>query len=197
MGELSFQSLVDLNQRHDEPERFLHILGVTHTALALAFIHGKDPDRAAAAALLHDSSKPLSPKELEADLDRMGAALADEDRPYPKIWHGIHAAAVARRNEDLSRSLGVESLEEVARAVEVHTTADREMSPLAKLLFVADAIEPGRAYAGVDELRRLARTDLDAAFRGVLRRKIEHVREKGGTLSPRAERARIAFTNND
>lgn len=79
--------------------------------------------------------------------------------------------------------------EDVCGAVAVHTTADRDMSLLGKILFVADYTEPTRDFADAPELRRISRVDLEEAFRQCLRSKCRHVLERKRQLSPRAIRA--------
>lgn len=160
----------------------MHILGVAHTAAALAFRHGADPERAALAAWLHDLSKPIPPAEIEADMKRRGGGIEGDDRAAPATWHGPHAALVARQD------FGVVD-EEILQAVALHSTADAGMGMLAKILFLADALEPTREHEGLAESRKLARKDLDAAFVRVLERKTRHVEERGGSVSPRALRA--------
>lgn len=168
----------------------MHVLGVAHTAAALAFRHGADPARAACAAWLHDISKSMPPAEIEADLIRRGAAIDDDDRAHPATWHGPHAAALARGE------LALED-EELACAVALHSTADEGMSQLAKILFLADALEPGREHEGIRELRALARKDLDEAFRRTLERKCRAVQDKGWGLSPRAARAMAHYAGKE
>lgn len=168
------------------PERFGHTLGTTHAAVALAFRHGLDPWAAAAAALAHDGSKSLSPEQIEADLDRLGAPLAEEDRPFPAIWHAIHAAQTARAEWE---PVETDRSEPIAEAIELHSTADALMGPLARALFVADYTEPGRNFEGVDQLRDQARSDLDEGFRRCLASKCKHLKSRGMALSPRARRA--------
>ncbi|MBI1785793.1 bis(5'-nucleosyl)-tetraphosphatase (symmetrical) YqeK [Candidatus Sumerlaeota bacterium] len=185
MVDSTLQRLSDLAHRQLEPKRFLHVLGVTHTAAALAARHGVDP-AAAAAALLHDLSKPMSPEAIEADMKARGLSIPEEERNHPKIWHGVHAAALARA--DYREWLG-ESAEEIAEAVAVHSTADAGISPLAKILFLADALEPSREFEGIDEFRKMSRSDLDGAFAAVLGQKCRHIADRGGQLSPRAARA--------
>ena len=50
---------------------------------------------------------------------------------------------------------------------------------LDKLIYLADMVEYGRKYKGVEELRRLAMEDLDAAAIKGLTDTILYVREKG------------------
>jgi predicted HD superfamily hydrolase involved in NAD metabolism len=182
----SFQMLADDVQHRLSPGRFLHVLGVTHTAVHLAMRHGADPELAAVAGLLHDRSKGMQPDEIRADLERRGQAIPEEDLEHPAVWHGLHAAAVLRQDYEMKDEEGAG---EVCAAVAVHTTADREMTTLAKILFVADYTEPGRDFEGLTELRALSRKDLDEAFKSILVHKCGHVISRGRSLSPRAQRA--------
>lgn len=179
------QSLLDELRARSRPARFLHVLGVTHVAVALAARHGVDPSRAAMAALLHDLSRETPPAELEADLARRGRPVEDDDRPVPPSWHGLHAAARAAEF-GLAPETGLAEIEE---AVRLHTTADAGMGPLARVLYLADSTEPGRVYPQADELRRAARENLDAGFRACVRHKIGYARERGLSIGPRSERA--------
>ena len=52
---------------------------------------------------------------------------------------------------------------DILHSIELHTTGGESMSVLDKVLFVADFIEPGRTFKGVDECRRLVLQDLDTA----------------------------------
>ena len=71
------------------------------------------------------------------------------------MLHAVPGAAAARR-------LFGES-EAVCAAIRWHTTGRAGMTRLEKILYLADMIEPNRDYPGVENLRRLAREDLDAA----------------------------------
>ena len=51
------------------------------------------------------------------------------------------------------------------------------MTLLEKIIFVADYIEEGRSFPGVDELRMLARMDLDQAVLASLKSSIRHLRD--------------------
>jgi len=68
--------------------------------------------------------------------------------------------------EVLRRDWGIDD-EEILDAVRDHVTGSTHMGPIAKVLFVADKLEPGRDryYGGLDGIRALALTDLDGAIR--------------------------------
>jgi len=87
---------------------------------------------------------------------------------------GVTGAAVARDR------FGVPL--EIENAIRWHTTGKPDMTTLEKVLYMADYIEPSRDFDGVDELRRLAYTDLDAAMVLGLKMSLEDL--KAGGITP-------------
>jgi len=67
----------------------------------------------------------------------------------------------------------------VVEAIRWHTSGRVGMSTLEKIIYVADYMEPNRSFPGVEELRRLAFEDLDAAMRMGLEMTMEHLRNQG------------------
>ena len=65
------------------------------------------------------------------------------------------------------------------------------MTPLDKIIYFADMIEPGRDYDGVDELRRLAReASLSEMTLAGLSHSIAFVVSRGGLVHPCTVEAR-------
>ncbi len=186
----SYQSLLDHLESALLPARFLHVLGVTHTAVQLASRHGLDCDLAAAAGLIHDRSKEIPPAQIEEELNRRGIQIPAEDRDYPAIWHGLHAATWLRLDSQWDAGPDLETL---AEAVEHHSTGDPTFGSLGKLLFVSDSLEPGRYFDGIEGLREEARQDLEGAYKSCLAVKCRYMIEKRKqTVHPRALRALAA-----
>ena len=73
-------------------------------------------------------------------------------------------------------------------AIARHTLGAGAMSRLDKILYVADFSAPQRDFAAAARVRRLARRDLDAAFREVVRLKLFYVLKSGGALHPQTVR---------
>ena len=63
-----------------------------------------------------------------------------------------------------------------------HTTGRAGMSTLEKVVFLADAIEPGRNYPGVEEVREAAEKGLDEGCLRSMLGTIEHVQDQGAYL---------------
>lgn len=138
-------------------KRFAHTVGVAAEAERLARIHGADPAKAGLAGWLHDCAKGIPVERQVEECDRLGVPLDEWTRACPPVVHGELGAFFARRD------YGVDD-PEVLQAIRRHTVGAADMSPLDKVVFVADLVEPGRSFEGVERLRELAETDLDEAI---------------------------------
>jgi nicotinate-nucleotide adenylyltransferase len=79
--------------------------------------------------------------------------------------------------------------EAVVSAIECHTTGKAAMNMLEKIIYVADYMEPNRDFPGVEELRKLAYSDMDAALERGLRMTLEHLARQGAEVSPTSREA--------
>ena len=85
-------------------KRYEHTLNVKKMAVKLAKIYGEDEERAALAALLHDSAKEISKDEMCAIMQAHPEyAEGGEARPTP-VWHGVCASILARTEWGVRRS---------------------------------------------------------------------------------------------
>lgn len=157
--------------------RFIHVLGVEKTAIALAKKYGGNVEQAALAGLTHDYAKERSDDEFELAIRRDGYDL-DLLRYGNAIWHGLVGA------DFVQRELGIED-EAVLRAIRLHTTGAAQMTLLDKILYVADYIEPGRNFPGVEEARKLAEVDLDAAVSYETKHTLLHLIENEQLVYPK------------
>lgn len=141
------------------PDMLEHVDQTAHLARKLAAIHGVDRDRAELAALLHDIADRYSDVELLILAERYDLPVSLTEARVPKLLHGKVAAEILRRE------WGIRD-DELLDAIADHITGSVRMSPLAKVVFVADKLEPGRDrhYHGLDPIRDLAMVDLDAAL---------------------------------
>ncbi|MCW1927057.1 bis(5'-nucleosyl)-tetraphosphatase (symmetrical) YqeK [Bhargavaea beijingensis] len=136
--------------------RYQHVLRVTGTAMILADRFGEDKEKAETAALLHDVAKAMTKEELKRIVESEGDP-AGVLGFHHELWHGPAGAAIAREE------FGIRDAEILA-AVRFHTTGRAGMSCLEKIIFVADMIEPGRAFPGIEGLRAEAERSLDSAL---------------------------------
>ena len=153
-------------------KRYQHTLNVRRMAVKLAKRWGADPEKAALAALLHDTAKEL-PREEMLQILNDNAIMAEnaQNRPSP-VWHGICAAILAQTQ------WGVED-EEVLSAIRCHTTGKPGMSLLDEIVFLADMTSAERDYPEVDYLRKLEKKDIHQAIREALEMNLHWLEESG------------------
>jgi len=153
------------------PNRVQHVTACEASALDLAKRWSADPDDAREAAILHDITKKFG---LELHL----RVLEDHDVPLRKIQYAGEKLIHAKTGALLAKSVfGVS--DDVYDAISWHTTGRAGMSTLEKVIYIADYIEATRDFAGVEELRRLAFEDLDAAMMKGLEMTIADVQARG------------------
>lgn len=137
--------------------RFKHTLGVASTAVTLAERFGADGGKAELAGLLHDFCKFWDKGRMREIIEKE-PSIPDDLLDYDKeLWHAPVGAFVVRQE------LGIED-QEVLDAISFHTSGRPGMGKLEKILWLADYIEPGRQFPGVDEIRELAEQNLDLAL---------------------------------
>ena len=179
---LPFAALRELSLAQHDPKRVPHVLGCCETAVRLAQRWGENCADAARAGILHDVTKALSFTDQLLLCKKYAIMSENRENTAREIFHGKTAAAVARE-------LFGEN-ENVCRAIEWHTTGRAGMSRLEKILYLADYIEPNRAMPGLEHLRALAYSDLDAAMVCGLDMTLSYLREKGKIPDPASTEAR-------
>jgi nicotinate-nucleotide adenylyltransferase len=146
---------------------------------------GADETDAARAGILHDVTKALDgPLQLTLCAE-YGTILTDFEIKYPKTLHALTGALVAERIFGEN--------EAVVNAIRHHTTGKADMSLLEKIIYVADYMEPNRDFPGVEDLRRLAFSDLDGALKLGLQMTLEHLKQQGAEVSPESRDALAYF----
>ncbi|MBX5466829.1 MAG: bis(5'-nucleosyl)-tetraphosphatase (symmetrical) YqeK [Firmicutes bacterium] len=159
------------------PHRRGHIHRVTALLVALAERHGLDRQAGWWAGMGHDLAREMARDALLAEARRLGLAIGPAEAAEPLLLHGPVAAAWLRE-----RGIGGSAAWE---AIRYHTTAGPGLGPLAKALFIADGVEPGRGeYPGRADLEALAFRDLDAAYCAVVASSAAYLERRGLTRHP-------------
>jgi len=163
-------------EKRVSPSLLAHCSGVAATASDLARRWGASAADAAIAGWLHDYCKELGADVLLADARRLDVAVGplEERRPVQLLHAPVAAAELAR--------LGVSEV--CCAAVRRHTVGGAGMNTLERCVYLADAIEPGRSYDGVDELRRLSTESLPEAVAWSARRTLRRLVERRRPVHP-------------
>jgi predicted HD superfamily hydrolase involved in NAD metabolism len=134
---------------HVSQARLAHCLRVESTAQMLASRFNVEPELVAPAALLHDLCREYTEDSLLKLAGNFGIVIDDIEKAEPVLLHGSVAAALTRTE------LGIDN-PDVLEAISFHITGGPGVSALAKLIYIADFIEPGRAYQVAGILREEA-----------------------------------------
>ncbi|WP_100488655.1 bis(5'-nucleosyl)-tetraphosphatase (symmetrical) YqeK [Sporolactobacillus pectinivorans] len=171
-------------------KRYRHSLGVSETAVKLAEKYGADVEKARLAGMLHDIAKYFSDEELKAVILRRSDISDDFLNYSDKLWHAPVGAAYVQEH------MGIDD-REILDAMTYHTTGRNEMSLLEKIIFLADYIEPGRDFPGVDVVRETAAVSLDDAVLQELQKTIIHLLEKRQSVYPKTFEAYNDFVKKN
>lgn len=155
--------------------RYEHTLNVVQCADDLAVRYHCDVKKARMAALLHDCAKNYSDAEL-IELAKTEKITVDAiTATNPQLLHGPVGAVIAMKE------YGIED-EDILNAIKYHTTGRIGMSDLEKIIYLADYVEPGRQFPGVEDLRQSVNESLDQAMIEALTHTIRYIASKGGLL---------------
>lgn len=150
-------SLMNVIQLKIGEKRFNHTLGVVDTALKLSKTYNCDEEKVEIAALLHDCAKYKDRLYLLKMANDFDIILDDTMKYEMELIHGPLGAKIAKETYKIDDI-------DILNAIEYHSTGRENMSLLEKIIYIADYIEPGRSFPGVEEIRELAFIDLDKAL---------------------------------
>lgn len=173
-----------------EPERFNHVLGVVDSAAKLAEAYDGNIEKAVIGAMIHDCAKNMTDEEIMNIVESNGYEADWVSKRSPQLLHGLAGGLIGKNLMGINDG-------EIFEAVRYHTTGRRNMSLLDKIIYLADYIEPGRNFPGVEELRKLAFEDIDKAVLAALNNTIAHVIKKGQLLHTDTVDARNFFICRD
>lgn len=150
-------------------KRVQHSNNVADVAVELAQLYAPElVEKAELAGLLHDHAKRFSLAELTALAARLDIEMTAGERQQPELLHGKVAAAL------LGERFGIDDVE-IAQAVADHVTGRPGMGRLSRILYVADQAARDREFPGVEELRAVAKQDLEQAVLLVVKHKLAYV----------------------
>lgn len=156
-------------------KRFIHSVNVMKISLKLAKEHGEDPEKATVAGLLHDCARDIRGDSLLQCCEKYQIEIDELTATQPELLHGQLGTFIAEEEYGITDGY-------ILKAIRYHTTGCTNMSLLDKIVFIADTIEPNRSFPGVEELRKLAFSNLDEAVKASLDRTIKYIIGKGSLI---------------
>lgn len=159
------------------PKRYVHSVGVANTAAKLAGMFNSDIERAYLAGLLHDYAREISSSELLEIVLEHQIPYDAIDLLQPNLLHGPVGAWMLQQQ-------GIITDESILNAIRWHTTGHPDMDQLARIIYIADYIEPSREFPGVEALRQISHRDINLGMLAGLDHTITFLIRKGGYLHP-------------
>lgn len=177
-GDTVVIAYLEILEKRLKPSRFKHTCGVVKTAYKMAKHYGSDLHKAMVAAALHDYAKNMSSESLLAYADQNGIETDWVMRNSGELLHGLVGAKM------VAEELQIQD-EEILKAIAYHTVGRVGMGLIEKIVYLADAIEPGRSeYQGLESLRTLAFEDLDEAIFLSVAGTLSYVLDRGLPIHP-------------
>lgn len=174
--EYSRDELIQAVSSQMPAKRWEHTKGVMETAVILAERFGADPLKAELAAILHDVAKYWPVQKLQQMM--VEHALSEELLRYDKqLWHAEVGAFVAEHEYGVTDT-------DVLNAIRYHTSGRVGMTLLDKVVCLADYMEPGRDFPGVNNIRELANHSLEEALAAGFDSTIGHLLSRRQIIFP-------------
>jgi predicted HD superfamily hydrolase involved in NAD metabolism len=146
------------------------------TAIDLAKKYGVDEKKAELAAIFHDYAKFRPKEEMKQIIIKQGFSK-DLLLFNSELWHAPVGAYLVETEAGITD-------QEVLDAIRYHTSGKPGMTLLEKIIYLADYIEPGRHFPGVEEVRELAKESLDKALIKAVHNTIEFLMKKSQAVYP-------------
>lgn len=169
-----------------KPSRYQHTINVADEAIKLGEKYSYNTEDCYIAGLLHDIAKVKDLETLKQICDKAGYDMEIKELESLILNPNSHSVLGAYIAE---KTFGIKD-EKILNAIRFHTTGRVNMGLLEKIVFLADYIEVGRDFEGLEEVRRLAYIDIDKAILAALNNNIVHVVKSGKVLLEDTVKAR-------
>lgn len=156
--------------------RYAHSMRTAEMCKKLCLHYGVDSDKGYLSGVAHDMCKKMDDNLLLAIATRDGLPISDLEREKPSLLHGRVAAI------KIKETFGITD-PEILEAVANHTFGGENICPLAKLLFVADKIEPGRENITQKYLDKLFSMPMNTMVYTVLNENIKYLKKKNKKIA--------------
>ena len=158
-------------------ERYKHSVRVAQTCAKLCAHYGLNEQLGFFVGIAHDLCKSMGDEELLKTAARDNQPILKIEKSRPALLHGRAAAVLLKEEWDVDD-------QQVLEAVANHTFGKAGMCELAKLLYVADKIEPGREQVTPEYTARLMAMTINGMTRAVVSESMEYLKGKGKKVAP-------------
>lgn len=153
-------------------ERIDHTYRTTLEGIKLAKRYDVDVADAIVALLLHDIGKYVTP----AIMEEMNIPVPNCDELPSSCRHAEYGAAICEHYFKLKPS--------IVEAVRTHTTGGLNMDRLGEIVALADYVEPGRDFGGLEIIRQAACISLSLAMELMLKNTLDYLSAQNIEIAP-------------
>ncbi len=179
MDSALFEKVRECMKSRVKPSRYEHSMRTSEMTKELCLRYGLDGEKGRFAGMAHDICKDLSDEEMIATAARDGQVISDLEKNNPFLLHGRAAAVFLREEFSIDDA-------EILEAVANHTLGLAGSCPLARLLFVADKIEPGRPQSTDEYRKNLMAKAMNAMVLAVVQENGEYLKAHGKEVAPQS-----------
>ena len=156
-----------------------HVERVRKVGRELALRHGVDADLVDQGTAAHDLARAVKGEVLLEQARHYGLRVSSVERHSPILLHGPVAALW------LTHEGGITD-QRLLDAVRWHTTGKRGMGDVAKVVFLADKLDPCKVkrYPNLGAISDLARDSLDRALLEFLDQELDYLLREGLLVHP-------------
>lgn len=175
-----FAHAQQLLEKRVSPHRFMHCCSVARYSAHLAKLYHYPEKEARIAGLLHDWDKAYTNDDIRARALAFKTRIDGEVLDFlPALLHGPTGACALEVDFPFLDG-------RILRAIERHTAGHEQMSDLDCIVYVADALEEGRSYPGIEDLRALPGTvSLQELFFETYKHVLLYLVQRNAQLHPR------------
>jgi len=147
-------------------------------ATELALLYRQDVEPVQVAALLHDAFRDSSTADFYRYASEFAYSADAFENGHPVLLHGPLAACWA------AADLGITD-QAILDAIRFHTTGSPGLGAVATVVYIADALEPGRSYPAAPDLRQaIEKLSLQEAALLVLKHGLQYLINSNEPISP-------------
>jgi len=169
-------------------KRYKHSLSTALTAKKLCKLFKIESKKGYIAGLLHDIARDFDNENLFKTVSRDGKSIDHEEKEEPELLHGRAGAVLAKELYNIDDR-------EIIEAIQLHTTGSTGMGDLAKIIFIADYIEPRRKHITEKYIKNLKGKTLNEMLEIVLKSVVDYLRKKEKNVSEKTLQLLEEFEN--
>ena len=155
-------------------KRFKHSEGVVQRALEYAQIYGVDSEVVKLVAIAHDIAKELTEDQEKEYINKYNIVLDEVEAVNHNLLHAKIGAYICKDKYAFT--------EDMINAIRFHTTGRPNMSLLEKIIYLADATDPGRKYNSIDYYVDIVKENIDKGMCEVSKWVINHLLENNKVI---------------